>query len=95
MKSKPIMLTVRRLGGMLPTLRPSKTQSLEGHDHAVLDELRSFINSKTGTSASSHPEAISYQFELRCGDQLEKVNAGFGEIPKRLHPFLPSPTDRS
>jgi hypothetical protein len=95
MKSKPLEITVRRLGGMLPTMRPSKTQSLDALDSVTLEELRAFVAANTISTSAAHPEAMSYQFELKFEDRTEKACASFNEIPACLHPFLPGPRDRS
>lgn len=90
-------LTVRRVGGPLPTLRPSKTWPLDDLDAATQAVLFAFVASAGRQRAAAHPGAMSYVFELTgpgAGSDAGVVSVAFAQIPEALHPLLPGPGPR-
>ena len=86
-------LTVRRVGGPLPTLRPSKTWQLDDLDDATRAALRAFVATAGRQRAAAHANAMSYVFELG-GSEGGTVSVAFAQIPEALHPLLPGPGPR-
>ena len=86
----PGQLTVRRVGGPLPTLRPSKTWPVDDLDDATRAALHAFVASAGRQRAAAHAGAMSYVFEL-TGPGAGSVSVAFAQIPDALHPLLPGP----
>ena len=87
-------LTVRRVGGMLPTMRPSKTHDLSSLDAATQAALSQFMDTTGRVEAAPHAEAMNYVFELDSDAGGGKVSAGFVGVPAALRGLLPGPMDR-
>ena len=83
-------VTVRRVGGPLPTLRPSKTCQLDDLDGALQAALHDFVANAGRQRAAAHAGAMSYVFEL-TGPRARTVSVAFAQIPDALHPLLPGP----
>jgi hypothetical protein len=92
-QAKAGQLTVRRVGGPLPTLRPSKTWQLDDLDDATCAALRAFGATAGRQRAAAHAGAMSYVFEL-TGPDAVTVSVAFTQIPESLHPLLPGPGPR-
>ena len=92
-QAKAGQLTVRRVGGPLPTLRPSKTWQLDDLDSATQAALRAFLAGAGRQRAAAHAGAMSYVFEL-SGPDAGTVSVAFAQIPDVLHPLLPGPGPR-
>ena len=86
----PGQLTVRRVGGPLPTLRPSKTWAMDDLDDATRAALQALVASAGRQRAAAHAGAMSYVFEL-TGPRARTVSVAFAQIPDALHPLLPGP----
>jgi hypothetical protein len=89
----PNQLTVRRVGGPLPTLRPSRSWNLDDLDEATRSALRTFVARAGRQRAAPHAGAMSYVFEL-AGDEACTVSVAFAQIPEALHALLPGPGPR-
>ncbi len=87
-------LTVRRVGGMLPTMRPSKTHELSSMDGDTQAALAKFMAGAGRLEKAPHAEAMSYVFEIDGDAGGGKVSAGFGAVPAVLRALLPGPMDR-
>lgn len=87
-------LTVRRVGGMLPTMRPSKTHDLSSLDAATQAALTQFMATTGRVEAAPHAGAMNYVFELDSEAGGGKVSAGFAGVPVVLRGLLPGPMDR-
>jgi hypothetical protein len=87
-------LTVRRVGGMLPTLRPSKTWDLGDLDDASRQAVLDFMATAGRQRGAAHADAMSYVFELSAAAGGGTVSVPFSAIPKALHGLLPGPGPR-
>lgn len=83
-------LTVRRVGGMLPTMRPSKTWALDELEPHVRHAAQAFMAAAGRARGAPHAEAMSYVFEL----DGRTVSVPFADIPAELHALLPGPGPR-
>ena len=84
-------LTVRRVGGLLPTLRPSRTHDMGALDAATQALVKDFVDSSTRQRRAAHADATSYVFELAGPRGTQTVSVGFDAIPKALLDLLPGP----
>lgn len=84
-------LTVRRVGGLLPTLRPSRTHALDDLDAATQAAVKDFVAAHTRQGRAAHADATSYVFELAGPKGTQTVSVGFDAIPRALLDLLPGP----
>lgn len=83
-------LKITRVGGMLPTLRPSKTWALVELDEDTRAAVAEFVRTAPAAGRASHPDAMSYVFEL-SGDKPATVAVPYDAVPKLVRPLLPGP----
>jgi hypothetical protein len=86
-------LTIRRVGGQLPTFQPTKVVNESELDPATCEIAREFVRSAP-PRRSPHPDAFLYVFQLEEHGEIATVSAAFAEIPDPLKPLLPSPASR-
>lgn len=87
-------LTIRRVGGPLPTLRPSKTWALADLDEPTCQAVLAFVASAGRQRGAAHAEAQSWVFELSAAAGGGTVSVPFAAIPASLHALLPGPGPR-
>lgn len=83
-------LTIRRVGGHLPTLRPTRVTEVDELDPALKTVLLQFMRQGPRVTKAPHPEAFVYSFELEGAGQGERTSASFEEIPEELRVLLPA-----
>jgi hypothetical protein len=86
-------LTIRRVGGQLPTFQPTKVVSDSELDSATCEIARQFVRSAP-PRRSPQPDAFVYVFQLEEHGETATVSAAFAEIPEPLKALLPSPASR-
>jgi hypothetical protein len=86
-------LTIRRVGGQLPTLQPTKVVDEKEIDPATCEIARDFVRSAP-PGRSGPPDTFRYVFELEEHGQTTTASAAFAEIPEALRLLLPSPAAR-
>jgi hypothetical protein len=83
-------LTIRRVGGQLSTLRPTRVL----HDVDLTPQacavVREFVCSKERKRSAQHPDAFTYVFELEEAGAITTTSADFDEVPETLRPMLPT-----
>jgi hypothetical protein len=84
-------LTVRRVGGMLPSLRLHATHDLDTLDEATRQAVLAFVKTAPRASRAAHVEAMSYVFELGSGKTMQVTSAVFAAVPEPLRALLPTP----
>lgn len=85
-------LTIRRVGGQLPTFQPTKVMTDDDLDAATAEIARSFVRSPPAGGTAPQPDAFRYVFELEDDGGLTTASAGFAEVPEALRRLLPTPT---
>lgn len=89
-------LTIQRLGGMLPALRPSVSHAFEALDEAQQQALAQWLPQAGRARRAAHAEAMNYVFTLHDDDGPGapeaplKVSAPFAEVPEALRGLLPA-----
>jgi hypothetical protein len=84
-------LTIRRVGGQLPTFQPTKVMTDGDLDAATAEIARSFVRSPPAGGSSVPPDSFRYVFELEDDGGLVTASAGFADVPEELRPLLPTP----
>lgn len=84
-------LTVQRVGGLLPTLRPSRTWELAELDEETRAAVLAFMRAAPPVKSARHPDAMSYVFELDAEGRRLTTTAAYAAIPEALRPLLPGP----
>ena len=87
-------LTIRRVGGQLPTFQPTKVMTDGDLDAATAEIARSFVRSPQAAAAAPQPDAFSYVFELEDDGEHATTSASFADVPEALRPLLPTPASR-
>jgi hypothetical protein len=87
-------LTIRRVGGQLPTFQPTKVMTDGDLDTATVEIARSFVRSPPAGPSASQPDSFRYVFELEDDGGLATASASFAEIPEALRPLLPTPASK-
>lgn len=87
-------LTIRRVGGQLPTLQPTTVTTDATLDAATCEVARSFVRSPPA-GGPPQPDSFRYIFELEEDGALATASASFAEIPEALRPLLPAPGRKS
>jgi hypothetical protein len=82
-------LSIQRVGGMLPTLRPRRVHDLNGLTPQGLDGVRQAFAHTPQPPQAPHPEAMCYVLELSTPQGVQTVTLGFSDLPTGLHPLLP------
>jgi hypothetical protein len=86
-----VRLTIRRVGGQLPTLQPTTVTTDATLDAATCEVARSFVRSPPAGGSTPQPDAFRYIFELEEDGGLATASASFAEVPEALRPLLPAP----
>jgi hypothetical protein len=90
-----VRLTIRRVGGQLPTFQPTKVMTDGDLDAATAEIARSFVRSPPAADAATpQPDSFRYVFELEDDGGLTTASANFAEIPEALRPLLPTPASK-
>jgi len=84
-------LTIRRVGGQLPTFQPTKVMTDGDLDAATVEIARSFVRSPPAGGSAPQPDAFRYVFELEDDGGRATASASFAEVPEELRPLLPTP----
>lgn len=84
-------LTVQRLGGMLPTLRPQRRVDASALDHPVRQALHDLFSQGCQQRAAAHPEAFSYVFSAQVDGQPRSISLAWAQVPDALKHLLPDP----
>ena len=87
-------LTIRRVGGQLPTFQPMKVMTDGDLDAATAEIARSFVRSPPVGGSAPQPDSFRYVFELEDDGGLATASASFAEIPEALRPLLPTPASK-
>ena len=87
-------LTIRRVGGQLPTFQPSRVMTEGDFDAATVEIARSFVRSPPAVGSAPQPDAFRYVFELEDEGEHATASASFADVPEALRPFLPTPASR-
>jgi hypothetical protein len=87
-------LTIRRVGGQLPTFQPTKVMTDGDLDAATAKVAKSFVRSPPAGDSAPQPDAFRYVFELEDESGLATASASFAEIPEALRPLLPTPASK-
>jgi Emfourin len=87
-------LTIRRVGGQLPTFQPTKVVNEGDLDAATIEIARSFVRSTPSGGSASPPDSFRYVFEIEDEGGLTTTSASFAEIPEALRPLLPTPASK-
>ena len=87
-------LKIMRMGGMLPTLRPTVVHSGDALDAATRQAVLAFMGPAGVASAPArpapHPEAMGYLLELlQDGQVTQQRRCPFAAVPEGLRPLLP------
>jgi hypothetical protein len=85
-----VRLTIRRVGGQLPTFQPARVMTDGDLDAATAEIARSFVRSPPAGSAPQ-PDSFRYIFELEDEGEHATASASFADVPEALRPFLPAP----
>ena len=88
-------LTIQRLGGMLPSLRPTVSHPLDSLDDTQRQALTEWMAVTGRVRRAAHAEAMHYVFTLH--DDLagptpagKKVSAALADVPQALRGLLPA-----
>lgn len=87
-------LTIRRVGGQLPSFQPTKVTTDGDLDAATAEVVRSFVRSPPAGGFAPQPDSFRYIFELEDDSGLATASASFAEIPEALRPLLPTPASK-
>ena len=87
-------LTIRRVGGQLPTFQPARVMTDGDLDAATFEVARSFVRSPRAGGSAPPPDSFRYVFELEDDGGLATASASFAEIPEPLRPLLPTPASK-
>jgi len=87
-------LTIRRVGGQLPTFQPTNVMSDGDLDAATAEIAKSFVRSPPAADSAPQPDAFRYVFELEDEGERTTASASFSDVPEALRPFLPTPASR-
>lgn len=87
-------LTIRRVGGQLPTFQPTKVMSDGDLDATTAEIAKSFVRSPPPAESAPQPDSFRYVFELEDDGGLATASASFAEIPEALRPLLPTPASK-
>jgi len=82
-------LTVRRVGGQLPALRPSRTIEDQQIPPDLRESLLRFLREARPLAHASHPEAFTYVFDLDLDGERLAASAPFDQVPEELRALLP------
>lgn len=88
-------LTIQRLGGMLPALRPTVSHPLDSLDETQRQALSEWMSVAGRVRGAAHAEAMHYVFTLH-DDSTEaavpghKVSAALADVPQALRGLLPA-----
>ncbi|HEX5783857.1 MAG TPA: hypothetical protein VFY35_03920 [Burkholderiaceae bacterium] len=82
-------LSIQRVGGMLPTLRPWRVHPLHSLNAPQLASVQQLFEDTRQPAPAPHPEAMCYVLELTTPQGVQKTTLGFSELPPGLHPLLP------
>ncbi len=88
-------LTIRRVGGQLPTLQPTCVVEEKDLDAETCQVARTFVRGTPRKRAATHADAFLYVFELEEDGRTATTSASLDEIPEALRPMLPSLRKRS
>jgi hypothetical protein len=89
-----VRLTIRRVGGQLPTFQPTKIMTDGDLDATTAEIARSFVRSPPAGNSAPQPDSFRYVFELEDDGGRATASASFAEIPEALRPHLPTPTSK-
>ena len=84
-------LTIRRVGGQLPTFQPARVMSDGDLDAATAEIARSFVRPPPAGGSAPQPDSFRYVFELEDDGGRATASASFAEVPEELRPLLPTP----
>lgn len=84
-------LTIRRVGGQLPTFQPTKVVTDGDLDAATAEIAKSFVRSPPAGGSTPQPDSFRYVFELEDDSGLATTSASFAEVPEALRVLLPTP----
>ena len=87
-------LTIRRVGGQLPTFRPTTVMTEADLDAATVEIAKSFVRSPPAAGSAPQPDSFRYVFELEEDGGLDTTSACFADVPEALRPLLPSPASK-
>ena len=87
-------LTIRRVGGQLPTFQPTTVMTDGDLDTATVEIAKSFVRSPPAGGFTPQPDSFRYIFELEDDGGLATASASFAEVPEELRALLPTPTAR-
>jgi hypothetical protein len=87
-------LTIRRVGGQLPTFQPTKVMTDGDLDATTAEIARSFVRSPPAAASAPQPDTFRYVFELEDDGEHATASASFAEIPEALRPLLPAPASK-
>jgi Emfourin len=87
-------LTIRRVGGQLPTFQPARVMTDGDLDAATAEIARSFVRAPPAGGSAPQPDSFRYIFELEDDGGLATASASFAEVPEELRALLPTPTAR-
>jgi hypothetical protein len=82
-------LTVRRVGGHLPALRPSRTIEDQEISPGLRESLVRFLREAGSVERAPHPEAFTYVFDLDIDGERLTASAPFDQVPEELKALLP------
>ena len=85
-------LTIRRVGGQLPTFQPTKIMTDGDLDATTAEIARSFVRSPPAGNSAPQPDSFRYVFELEDDGGRATASASFAEVPDALRPLLPTPS---
>jgi hypothetical protein len=87
-------LTIRRVGGQLPTLRPTSVVDERDLDNKTCEIARTFVRETPRREAATQPDVFLYVFELEEDGRITSTSVSFSDVPESLRPMLPSPSKR-
>lgn len=83
-------LTIKRVGGQLPTLQPTRVVDEKDMAPETCALAREFVRRTPRRRSPTHPDAFTYVFELEEEGRIVTTSASFGEVPASLRPILPT-----
>jgi hypothetical protein len=83
-------VTIRRVGGHLPTFQPSRIVDGQDLDAETRAELEEFVEKTPRKTSAPHPDAFLYVFELERGGRKVTTSASASEVPEQLRRLLPA-----
>jgi hypothetical protein len=84
-------LTIKRVGGQLPTLQPKCVVDGKDLDAEACKVARAFVRDTPRRQSAPHADAFVYIFELEEDGKTLTTSASFHDVPEVLRPMLPSP----